>query len=584
MKWWDWRARIQQELDELTREGFRIDDSEPLADHGPLEITVHGPIDGRETTFLVTYPNLFPFFRFEVRSPDLTLPLHQNPLSGDLCLLGRAAYFDPVDDTTARFLKERLPALLQAAHAATPEEAADLEEHQAEPVTEYYPRGGTLLVDGGWLLPPVAVRGHVVLGAPLGDNPPFGRVAILELRDDRGALLHRLESRVAKLFPVKLQGLWIRREDHLIEADPERYFGKIATADRNRNVPENPLQGGEESQAFYVVVAPEESEWRKQNGVGWIGVTRIQRRQRKTARRGRRSGGPPHGRYAFLGAGRVGQMDLSLRVPELEELQKRSVVVVGLGSIGAPIAFALAQAGVQTMALVDHDHVDPGTAVRWPMGISAAGLPKARAVASWIEYNNPYTQGISKELKIGAINRSDDLQVLEELTDGADLLIDATADYNVQNFLNLFAHAHQLSFMTVDGTLGGWGGQIFRADRNSGSGCWWCFNQLQNDGVIRRPPAGDPEVQTVQPQGCGDPTFTGAGIDMQAIALAAARGAVEMLSSGYPRADWDALIVALRTPAGDALVPTFEGVSVPPHHACPICSRRSRASGSVANP
>jgi molybdopterin/thiamine biosynthesis adenylyltransferase len=288
-------------------------------------------------------------------------------------------------------------------------------------------------------------------------------------------------------------------------------------------------------------------------------------------------------------------------VPELAPLQEKTVAVVGLGSLGAPAALALAQAGIGELRLIDHDWVDPGTSVRWPLGISEAGNIKTHSVSHFIAQNYPYTriprfpnelQKVLQEVApkvardnspyphphgVGGYANPIDFDLLAEVFDGADVLLDTTGEENVQYFLGHFADRLGIPYVTVHGSFGGWGGAVFRRIPGSTSGCWWCLEKHLHEGNLPDPPGSKVEVQ---PLGCGDRTFTGAGFDMQTVALAAVRGVAEILSK-YPSADWDLLVISFRDEKGRAIPPKFEGLRVPRHPACTACSEGNRRSGSA---
>ena len=83
----------------------------------------------------------------------------------------------------------------------------------------------------------------------------------------------------------------------------------------------------------------------------------------------------------------------------------------------------------------------------------------------------------------------------------------------------------------------------------------------------------------LQPAGCGDPTFTGAGFDMHSLALLAVRASVELLSPPYRRADWDLLVASFRDGGGRPVAAECRGYSVPIHSDCEFCSETNRSLG-----
>ena len=286
------------------------------------------------------------------------------------------------------------------------------------------------------------------------------------------------------------------------------------------------------------------------------------------------------GGFYFARPGRVGRRDVLARTPELAALADKTVTVFGLGCLGAPGALEFARAGVGELRLVDHDVVDPGTMGRWPFGLTAAGLPKAFVLQRHIEANWPSTRVHSFIHRVGGVRAKPDqqsgLEVLEEVTRDASLIYDATAEFGVQNVLSDYARDRAIAYVAVDATNGGWGGRVCRIDPGVTSGCWQCFQTALADGAIP-PPPGRPDDDLIQPPGCADPTFTGAGFDMTQVGLTGVRVAVATLCHGavdaYPPTDHDVTIVALRDDAGRLIDPSFSGYPLQRHPRCPRCAR-----------
>lgn len=139
-------------------------------------------------------------------------------------------------------------------------------------------------------------------------------------------------------------------------------------------------------------------------------------------------------------------MDLFERIPELSPLRNKTVAVVGLGCVGAPSVLALARAGIGELRLLDGDFVSPGTTCRWPIGFSAAGGGKVKALQEFIGKNYPFTQigighypegmGADFRLRLGeSLAGVDQMGVLEKLLEGADLIYDATAEEGINQLL-----------------------------------------------------------------------------------------------------------------------------------------------------
>jgi molybdopterin/thiamine biosynthesis adenylyltransferase len=289
--------------------------------------------------------------------------------------------------------------------------------------------------------------------------------------------------------------------------------------------------------------------------------------------------------HYFARAGRFGRKDLVARGPELLPLAKKVVAVFGLGCVGAPSAFELARCGVGELRVLDYDVVDPGTIVRWPAGLTVAGVPKVEVVRQFVRRDYPYTKVTPFRHRLGAArlrahDGESEQSVLQRMLDGASLIYDGTAERGVQHFLSDLARELGITYLGVSGTFGGWGGLVVRVRPGRTEGCWICSRHALEDGleehVIPAPPA-DPDGRAT-PLGCASPTFTGAGFDLAQVALYGARTAVSTLcggeAGGYPETPWDVTSIAFRGAGGSLIPPAFWTGPLKKHPNC----RRCRAS------
>lgn len=283
----------------------------------------------------------------------------------------------------------------------------------------------------------------------------------------------------------------------------------------------------------------------------------------------------------FARAGRVSVGDLSQRSPELAPLRSATISVFGLGCLGAPSTLELARSGTRELRVLDPDFVDPATVGRWPFGLQSAGLPKAAVIAQAIERDYPSTAVKGFIFRLGAVRQNamhnlSDSAVMQEMTAGTSLLFDATAEVGIQQYLADVAAELLVPYVGVDATPGGWGGHVVRIIPSQTMGCWLCYRHRLMDGSIGSAPA-HPSGE-VQPPGCGDLTFTGAGFDLVQVALMAVRMAVSTICEGnadaYPTADWDVTTIALRREDGKLIPPQFSGYRLERHPDCPHCMAR----------
>jgi len=277
--------------------------------------------------------------------------------------------------------------------------------------------------------------------------------------------------------------------------------------------------------------------------------------------------------------------DLAARIPELRPLHEKIISVFGLGCLGAMSVLEFARAGIKCIRLVDYDTIDPATTVRWPIGFTSAGHKKVVVLRDFIQRNYPYTKCEVFDFKIGSVreidtDRPSDQEFIEKIVENADLIYDGTSELGVQHLLTEYAWNNHITYIGLSGTLGGWGGKVFRVSPWSGTGCWYCYRIACDDGTIPEPPSAPEEQGTVQPTGCADPTFTGAGFDMFQIALTGVRMAVSTLcedsTNAYPSIKWDVVHIRLRSEDGLLIPPSFDTYEIKPHPECPRCHGSSK--------
>ena len=281
----------------------------------------------------------------------------------------------------------------------------------------------------------------------------------------------------------------------------------------------------------------------------------------------------------------VAESDYFDRIPELRPLRTKRVLIVGLGSIGAPASMELARAGIAHLDLVDADIVDPAGTVRWPFGASAAGSSKAHFLAHQITTDYPYSSAEPHHLQLGRARRDvyapSDVDMLEERLQQCDLVLDATADSGVNEYLAHMTRAAAKSHLVVEGTAGGWGGHAFFAAGSPNAACLRCYELARLAGRAPKPPQAPEGPAAIQPRGCGDRTFRAAGFDMLQVALCAVRLAVAKLCGGegssYPGTSFNLINLSLRQAGGEFSLPVFEGLEIPQDPECSLC-RRHRAS------
>ncbi len=120
------------------------------------------------------------------------------------------------------------------------------------------------------------------------------------------------------------------------------------------------------------------------------------------------------------------------------KLGKARVALVGVGATGAAVAALLARAGVGHLTLIDRDFVEPSNLQRQMLfdeADAAEALPKAEAARRQIARFNSEVEVAAKVADLVPAN-------IDELLRDADLLLDATDNFEARYLLNDYAVAH----------------------------------------------------------------------------------------------------------------------------------------------
>lgn len=118
------------------------------------------------------------------------------------------------------------------------------------------------------------------------------------------------------------------------------------------------------------------------------------------------------------------------RVERIEKRRKKRILLLGCGSLGAPLAILLAKAGLQNLTLVDKEVLMPENVSRHPLGMRAVFREKAAELAAQLNADIP-----------GAVVKGHGAAagdwILSECRPGAfDLVIDCTGEESVRTFLS----------------------------------------------------------------------------------------------------------------------------------------------------
>ncbi len=563
--------RVAYEMDEFARRGLHatVQESE-LAQSARLVIDVELTHDAQPLRLRVVFPDSYPYLRPEVYALGLALERHQNPFEGNLCLLDRSTREWNTTDTAAWLVAERVPHLLGLLALGGGELHAG-EAPQGEPVTTYFIEAGTavFLPEEALGIPAEIASGtmRLAVGAqePLTPRVRAGVIAVAAAPGGEGDRRWRASASgpfAARFDGRTLDGVWVRLAELPRTRDARELIAAARRVDPRAAQP--PWQQTTNGRISILGLVLDEEVRQGEQEAGWLFVVRW----RSTGAGGRREGA-----YVTRGE-RLAAEDLCARIPDLAGLGEKTVSVVGLGALGAPLAMELARAQVGTLRMLDFDAVEAGNIVRWPYGLGAVGHAKSEYLAAAIKQEYPFTSAVAYRRQIGdapaqlTAGRPSEAAVLSTMMKDTDLLIDASAEIGLGALLSALSSAAGIPLLSLWATEGGWGGGVAYLPPGRG-GCWYCLQHGLADASLPIPPA-EPAAM-VQPRGCGAPTFTGSSFQMLEIVLQAMRSTQRALTGSAKSATLH--VCAARDEHGEELeTPVWSTHAIPVHPACACCS------------
>jgi molybdopterin/thiamine biosynthesis adenylyltransferase len=159
-----------------------------------------------------------------------------------------------------------------------------------------------------------------------------------------------------------------------------------------------------------------------------------------------------------------------LLLPEWSEaaqlaLRRASVLVVGVGALGSPVATYLAGAGVGRIGLVDDDDVEPSNLARQFLHFTPdVGVPKAESAAAKLRFLNPDVVIEPYRVRLDAGNAAG-------LVAGQDLVVDCSDSFATRYAVNAACCAAGVPL--VEGGVIGTSGLVM-AVRPGETACYRC--------------------------------------------------------------------------------------------------------------
>lgn len=149
-------------------------------------------------------------------------------------------------------------------------------------------------------------------------------------------------------------------------------------------------------------------------------------------------------------------------------LKAAHVVLIGAGGIGCPAIAYLAAAGVGTLTVVDHDHVELSNLHRQPLFTDAdIGRPKAEVAMAAARRINPHVDAVP------VIQRLDDGNA-GTLLAGASLILDGCDNFGTRLAVNRAAIALEIPLLSA--AIGAFEGQVALYEGwRAGAPCYQCL-------------------------------------------------------------------------------------------------------------
>jgi hypothetical protein len=568
-----WKGRFDFELRDLMAfvgDTLRID--EKRLEKGILWLEFEWPLsEGRACPLQAAYPDSYPYVRPQVMlrgDPEAFPKRHCSPSDGTLCLLGRDTGLWSAKWTLAELLNRQLEKALSGSAQEDPQgEPMEVWWNSFAPSFPGYIDGSYMLVDTAWDLRDVgegSLRASYVVDRD-GDKIRF-RGAVDEIKAKDGTILATREfplppdleaCKASMTFP------W-RRVGRFAPPPPENWQAREVQDQISFGM--HPVTHASPAISISVTVQATELGHTVNGDTFLFPLLFGPAKSFRPPKAGHKVTRPS---TAIIPTYRAGLGDIGARVPSVEVLRNRTVALFGLGAIGAPIALELARNGCSHLVTVDHDVVEPGNSIRWPLGTTAWGVRKTNAISRHIEAEYPWTAVEPVHRFVGMIAAPDgsegDHSVLSSIVSGADIVIDATASTGISRLLADYCKRAEKTLVSAFGTSSLKGGIV--ALYQPKSGCPTCREFAYKKGLIPKAPGSGDTTGLHQPPGCAELTFTGASFDLQELSLEAVRMTVEALSR--PEDFNESIIHTLSLHDGKKRIPpTWRVDELPPMTEC----------------
>lgn len=577
-----YRGRFRYELAALQDAGITPEPEPDALIAGRLVLTFDWPLDAQTTLRLkAVYPDAFPHIRPQVFLLSGLDPLptrHRSPVEGNLCLLGRDSRQWMPSWTLYKLLTEQLEDAIRGTGDEDP---------QAEP-EEYWwnalgPAGAYCLIDSAWDLgneQEGTLRLRYIMDGyrseQSGGNKtriPIIRATVIEVRDSNRMMLHRWEGSLSPDIAASTDILtipWVRLDEAILPGpDIGERIDDLRRAHTRLDRSQVCRINKGLSIDMFAITQPSELAFGRV-GLGWIFIMAFGQPKAFNVGTTRKSRKRLPLTVTTLPVYRAGLNDIGHRVPSFQLLREKRILIVGVGAVGAPVAIELARNGCGTLHLIDHDIVEPGNTIRWPLGTNTWGHAKVKALNDFLAKGYPNTEVLQHpdflgQMAVFSYEDPGDDDLLNAIIPEVDLVVDGSASHGVTTLLADRCREATVPLISLFATPTLEGGGVVL--HGSEGGCPNCLEYAWHYGEITPPPGRGNEEGLTQPPGCAERTFVGAGYDLQELSLQTVRLVVETLSRQTPG---ESLIQTLSfiDDEGQRCPPRWRVEALPKHPEC----------------
>lgn len=169
-----------------------------------------------------------------------------------------------------------------------------------------------------------------------------------------------------------------------------------------------------------------------------------------------------------------------------EELKKKKVAIIGLGSLGSKIADSLARIGINEFILIDDDVFIDKNIQRHVLVHDSIGFLKVEAVKNHLRKINPNIIVEEERTALGLMESSSYYDSILKKIRSCDLVIDATANSQCFTILANLTGISKVPFLWGEIYAGGLGGYIAQSNNTNDGGALF-INQVYEDYTYENP-------------------------------------------------------------------------------------------------